>query len=319
MRKISLILILLAITIQGMKAIIYPQPLKKGDKIAILAPSGPVKRETVDKAAEVIESIGYTPVIYPTVDMHNGQFSGTAQQRFEDLKKAFADPEIRAILCARGGYGMVHNLDSLSLIPIEKDPKWVIGFSDISALHALMSNKGIASIHASMARHISKGMEEPENVMLFEILRDTFPKYSFSPDPRNHLGHAEGKLVGGNLSVLQALIGTPYDIFQPGVILFIEDVSEPIYKIERMMYQLKLSGVLDKISGLIIGQFTDYKPGDNHADMEEMLSEILSDYPEVPVVFNAPVGHVSHNVPMIESASATLDVTPDSVSLTFSR
>lgn len=303
----------------AMNATIFPSPLKKGDKIAILAPSGSVKFEYVEKAADVLKELEYEPIIYPTTHMHNGQFSGTAAQRLDDLRDAFLNPDIRAILCARGGYGMVHNLDSLNQLPLEEDPKWVIGYSDISALHALLASKGIASIHASMARHIARGIEEPENITLLQILTDTFPTYTFSSSPLNHPGKAEGKLLGGNLAVIQALINTPYDIFQPGSILFIEDISEPIYKVERIMYQLRMAGILDNISGLIIGQFTDYKPDSNHNSMEEMLSQILAPFPALPVAFNAPIGHVSYNVPLVISSQASLEVTPDSVTLSLSR
>lgn len=296
---------------------LFPAPLKQSDKIAILAPSGPVKREYVDGADAVIRSLGFEPVVYPTVDMHNGQFSGLPEERFADLKDAFTDPSVRAILCARGGYGLVHIMDSIAALPIEQDPKWVIGYSDISALHAVMASKGVASIHASMARHVARGASEPENVVLFDILNGEMPEYEFAPDPLNHLGEAQGKVIGGNLAVIQALINTPYDMIQPGTILFIEDVSEPIYKVERIMYQLRMSGILSKLKGLIIGQFTDYKADDNHTSMEEMLSEVLSDYPDLPVVFNAPIGHVSYNIPMIESAEALLTVTPAGVTLRY--
>lgn len=300
-------------------ASIFPPSLREGDKIAILAPSGPVKREYVDSAAAVISGLGYEPVIFPTVDKHNGQFSGTADERLADLRDAFLDPEIKAILCARGGYGMVHNLEALSQLPIEEMPKWVIGYSDISALHALMASKGVASIHASMARHIALGMGRPENVALFDILKGSMPSYEFPPSPFNHPGEAEGKLLGGNLAVIQALIGTPYDIIRPGTILFIEDVDEPLYKVERMMYQLRLSGIFDKLSGLIIGRFTGYEPNDSHGSMEEMISKALEDYPDLPVAFDIPVGHISENVPLVESAGTRLEITPDGVKLTQSR
>lgn len=296
-------------------AVVVPAPLRPGDKIAILAPAGHVKRHLVDGAAEVIRSLGFEPVIYPTVYMTNGQFSGTHAERLADLRRAFLDPEIRAILCARGGYGIVHNLDSLELLPVQDDPKWIIGFSDISALHAFMASKGIASIHASMALHIARGMGESENVDLFNILNGKFPHYEFEPHPANHPGKAEGPLLGGNLAVIQALIGTPYNIIKPGTILFIEDVDEPIYKIERIMYQLRLSGILDKLDGLIIGQFTGYKHDDNHETMEQMFAEVLADYPDLPVAFNVPVGHVRHNVPLVESVPATLEITPEKVTL----
>ena len=299
--------------------IIYPSQLKEGDKIAILAPSGPVKREFVDGAAEVLREQGFDPVVFPTVDMRNGQFSGTASERFSDLREAFLNPEYKAILCARGGYGMVHNLDSLAALPLRDNPKWVIGYSDISALHALLASKGIASIHASMARHIAKGADRPENVALFEILRDSFPSYSFPSDPRNHPGKADGKIMGGNLAVIQALINTPYNVIQPGTILFIEDIAEPIYKVERIMYQLRMMGILSSLKGLILGQFTGYEPGDNYDTIEEMLADVLKDYPDLPVAFNAPVGHVDFNLPLVISSHAELEVTPDMTTLTLSK
>ena len=296
---------------------IYPRALKPGDKIAILAPSGPIKRELVDSAATTLRQIGYEPVVYPTIDGKNGYFSGTHDERFADLKAAFSDPEIRAILCARGGYGLAIILDSVATLPLEKDPKWVIGFSDISALHSLLASRNIASIHASMAKQLALGPNDPDNIALFEILKGDFPTYTFAPDSLNHLGHAEGRLLGGNLAVIQALVNTPYDIIQPNTILFIEDVSEPIYKIERMVYQLRMAGIIGKLKGLIIGQFTDYDPDDIHESMELMISKALADYPDLPVAFNIPVGHVDHNVPLVESSSATLDITPEAVTLSL--
>lgn len=316
MRKQLIIFLLAMLTpLLAHSDVIFPAPLKAGDRIAIVAPSGHVERHYVDEAAQVIREQGYEPVVYPTIDMHTGQFSGTKQQRLADLSSALTDPSIRAVLCARGGYGMVHLLDSLATLDLAADPKWVIGFSDISALHALLASKGIASIHSPMARHIGRGMNHYENQSLFRILRNDFPAYNFEPHPLNHPGDAEGKLLGGNLAVLQALIDTPYDIIQPGTILFIEDVDEPVYKVERMLYQLKLSGVLGKLNGLIVGQFTGYKPDPNHASMEAMIAEVLSDYPELPVAFNAPVGHVESNLPLVESSTVRLHVSPTRVTL----
>lgn len=299
--------------------ITFPTPLKEGDKIAILAPAGPVDSVLVDSAALVLREIGFEPVIYSTAYGKLEYFSGTDAERYADLKKAFLDSEIRAILCARGGYGVALILDSLSTLPIEKDPKWVIGFSDISALHALMASKGIASIHSSMARQVALGPEDPNNKTLFEILRGNFPTYRFAPDSLNHLGHAEGRLLGGNLAVIQALIHTPYDIIHPGTILFIEDVSEPIYKIQRIIYQLRMAGIIPNLKGLIIGQFTDYKPDGMYDTMEEMIAKALADYPDLPVAFNVPVGHVDFNVPFIESAKVCLDITPEATILSFKQ
>ncbi len=294
---------------------IYPPALKAGDKIAIIAPAGPIKHAPVDSAAEVLRRLGYNPVIYPHTFGEYGHFSGTHAERLSDLVAAFTDPEVRAILCARGGYGVVHNLDKLSALPIQNDPKWVIGFSDISALHALMASKGIASIHSSMAKQIALGPGNEDNDTLFSILQGNLPSYTFEPHPLNHPGHAEGKLLGGNLAVIADLIATPFDIIQPGTILFIEDVSEPIYKIERILYQLRLKGVLPQLKGLIIGQFTEYKPDDNHPTMEAMIADALADYPYLPVAFNIPIGHVDHNVPVVESSNAVLHIAPDTVTL----
>lgn len=296
-------------------AVIYPDPLQPGDKIAILAPASHVKREYVDASVEVIRKAGYQPVIYPTAYGQVGYYSGTPEQRLADLEKAFADPEIKAILCARGGYGVVHNLDNLASLNLDLYPKWVIGFSDISALHAFMASRDIASIHSSMCHHLRLGTDDPENKYLLDLLRGEYPEYRFAPDGRNHLGHAEGKIVGGNLSVIQALINTPYDIIQPGTILFVEDVAEPIYKIERIFYQLKMSGLLSRLKGVVVGRFTDYKPDVGYAEMEDMIADILADYPDMPVAFKAPIGHVSHNVPIVESSHAVLDVTPEGVTL----
>lgn len=298
---------------------LFPRPLSPGDTIAILAPAGPIKNAPVDSAAAVLEKIGYVPVIYPHTFGEYGHFSGTHQERLEDLTAAFTDPSVRAILCARGGYGVAHNLDSLARLNLRKDPKWVIGFSDISALHALMASQGVASVHASMAKQIALGPDDPDNAALLGILTDSLPTYTFEPDPRNHPGTATAPLLGGNLAVIADLIATPYDIIRPGTILFIEDVSEPIYKIERILLQLKMMGVFDRIAGLVVGQFTEYNPDGNHESMEDMIAEILEPYPSLPVAFNVPVGHVDHNVPLVEGSMATLTVAPDSVTLSMAK
>lgn len=315
----TIILFSMIANAQSPSETIYPSSLNPGDKIAILAPAGPMDPSVVDSAAMVLRQVGYDPIVFPTAYGKHGYFSGTEAERTADLKAALTDPEIRAVLCARGGYGAALILDSLATIPLEKDPKWVIGFSDISALHALMASRNIASIHSSMAKQIALGPDDPDNATLFEILQGRMPRYVFSPDSCNHLGKATGRIVGGNLAVIQALINTPYDIIQPNTILFIEDVSEPIYKIERIVYQLRMAGILSRLKGLIIGQFTDYQPDALHPDMNDMFAKALADYPDLPVAFNIPIGHVDHNVPIVESAWATLDITPQEVTLTFER
>lgn len=289
--------------------IIFPAPLKRGDKIAICSPAGRIKENIVNDAAQVLRAQGYRVEIMPHALGQSGNFSGTPDERYADIKAAFADPETRAILCSRGGYGVVHIMDRLAALPLEKDPKWVIGFSDISALHALMATKGVASIHSSMCAHIKKGAADPDNRDLFAILRGERPVHIFDSHDYDRQGLVTGILRGGNLAVLAELINTPYDVFQPDAILFLEDVAEPIYKIERIFYQLRLSGVLAKIKGLIVGQFTEYKADDNYKDMETMIRDAVAGY-SFPMAYNVPVGHVDHNIPLIESAKVTLKVSP---------
>lgn len=291
------------------QTLLFPRPLKKGDKIAFCSPAGAVKAVYVEEAVEALGKQGWEAIIMPHALGKSGHYSGTADERFDDLEKAFTDPDVRAIICSRGGYGVVHIMDRLDRLDLRSNPKWVVGFSDISALHALMHSKGIASVHGSMAEHIRLGDSDPDNAALFAVLRGERPVYTFPSHDFDRCGIATGKLVGGNLAVLAELINTPYDMIKPGTILFIEDVAEPIYKIERILYQLKLSGVLAKLGGLIVGQFTDYKPDESYNTMEEMIRDMVAGY-KYPVAFNAPIGHVFHNIPLIESAKVTLKVSP---------
>lgn len=288
---------------------VFPRPLKKGDKISICSPAGRIKPEVVEPAAEVLRQHGWRVEIMPHVFGQYGSFSGTPDERFADIRAAFEDPDTRAILCSRGGYGLVHIMDRLNRLPLENDPKWVMGFSDISALHALMASKGIASIHSSMCAHIKEGADDPDNAALFDILEGGRPAHIFDGHDYDRPGIAEGCLRGGNMAVLTGLVNTPYDLLRPDSILFIEDVSEPIYKIERMLYQMRLSGLLGNIRGLIVGQFTEYKPDGTYSTMEDMIRDAVADY-DIPVAFNAPIGHVDHNIPLIESAPITLKVSP---------
>lgn len=297
----------------------FPTPLKKGDKIAICSPAGPTTEENVYGAAEVLRGQGWEVVIMPHTLGKLGQYSGTAEERYDDISSALLDPEIRAIVCSRGGYGVVHIMDRLNNLPLADDPKWVVGFSDISALHAVMATNGIASIHGSMTSHIKLGPDDPDNASLFSILQGERPAYTFPAHQFDRPGIAEGTLLGGNVAVLAELIGTPYDILRPDTIMFIEDVAEPIYKIERQLYQLKLRGVLGKLRGLIVGQFTEYRSDENHSTMEEMVRDMVAGY-SYPVAFGAPIGHIDHNIPVIENAHVTLKVSPSGTnSLIFWR
>lgn len=286
----------------------FPKPLQPGDRIAIVSPAGIPDAEAVHAAAEILRQQGWDPYIAPHALGRSGSYAGTVEERYSDLADAFADPSVRAILCSRGGYGVVHLMQRLNQLPLADDPKWVIGFSDISALHALMNSKGVASVHGSMASHIKLGPDDPDNAMFFRILRGERPNFTFPSSPLDRPGLADGILIGGNLAVLADLIGTDFDLIRPDTILFIEDVSEPVYKIERILYQMRLTGVLGRLRGLMVGQFTEYKGDANYKTMEDMIHAMVAPY-NYPVAFNVPIGHVFHNVPVIEGARVTLKVT----------
>lgn len=298
---------------------LIPPPLQSGDRVAIVSPSGRVCEEFVTGAFAVLEAQGWRPYVGPHALGQWGTYSASDEERLADLRDALLEPSVRAVFCARGGYGAVRLLEELGRLPVGNDPKWLIGYSDITALHALMTNRGIASIHGPMARHLSTlGGEDEDARALFATLRGTMPDFSYASHPLNHSGTATAPVVGGNLAVIMGLIGTPFDVVRPGTILFIEDISEPVYKVERQLWQLHLSGALQRLRGLIVGQFTEYTPDVNNSTMEEMISRMLEGYPGLPVAFNAPVGHVDHNVPIVCGAMATLSVNSDEVSLTYS-
>lgn len=288
---------------------VTPPLLEKGDLIAILAPASAVDSQLVNGAAEALRSRGFRVEIFPSAFGRSGSYSGTIDARTADFRAALANPEVKVILCARGGYGCVHLLAHL-----EPRPVWLIGFSDVSALHALWLRSGIRSIHASMAKELALGQcrGDEANSRLFELLQTgSFAPLCWPSTPLNRVGEASGILMGGNLAVLDGLISTPYNIIgEPGSILFIEDVAEPIYKVERMLYRLRLNGAFDRIEALIVGQFTEYKPDCNGETMEEMIARMTAGY-DFPIAFNAPIGHIPGNLPILQGARVSLKVTPE--------
>jgi len=248
-----------------------------------------------------------------------GTYAGTEEARYSDLEAALLDPDTRAIICSRGGYGAVHLLERLDRLPLRDDPKWIVGYSDISALHALMSKHGIESIHAPMCKHISshKGTDA-DSQTLFNLLEGKREDVVIPPNRHNRCGHATGRLLGGNLSVTAGLISTPYNALRPGTILFIEDIAEPVYKIERILYNLRLNGTLPSLRGLIVGRFTDYTPGADDETMEQMIARMVSTY-KYPVTFGVPIGHIDHNIPLLCSSTVTLNVGTNEVRIHYEK
>lgn len=299
-----------------MNKLTIPPFLQEGDKVVILSPSGKIDKLLLTGMKKRLESWGLKPVIAKYAGHSSGLYAGTIKQRAEDLQKAMNDKDVRAIFCSRGGYGVVHLIDKLDFTRFRESPKWLIGYSDITALHNLFQANGYISLHALMARHLAL---EPEDDMcsmyLKDILFGKLPEYTCKPHKLNREGRAKGILRGGNLAVLYGLRGTPYDIPAEGTILFIEDISERPHAVERMVYNLKLGGVLERISGIIIGQFTEYEEDKSLGkELYGALADILKPY-DIPVCFNFPVGHVTYNLPMLCGAEVELVVEKKAVKL----
>ena len=289
-----------------------PPFLKIGDKVAIVSPSGAVNPEYVNGALHTLRSWQLNPVVGTFAKTSCGRFAGTDEQRLDDLQKALDDTSVRAIFCSRGGYGLMRIVDKLNFDIFVQHPKWLIGFSDITILHAAAFRHRVQSIHAQMAKVLAYNAETTSKTLLRKLLFGAKPEPSaFAPDYQNYYGETEGVLIGGNLSVLYGLRGTPFDIQPKGKILFIEDISEKPYHIDRMMQNLRLGGILSRLSGLLVGQFTDFEEDPSFGKtVKEIISSESANY-GYPLAFNFPVGHVEHNFPIVHGAKIKLTVTPE--------
>jgi muramoyltetrapeptide carboxypeptidase len=280
-----------------------PPYLKKGDIIGITCPAGYITTEEIAPAVALMESWGFVVVKGKTVDARENTFGGTDQERLDDLQQLLDDTSIKAIMCARGGYGAVRIVDGLDFSIFKKSPKWIIGFSDITVLHThINSNFGFASIHSKMCNSFPKVWAEADDVQIETInsiqkaLKGEHMSYKAEYNASNREGMAVGELIGGNLRCIENLAGSASEIDTKGKILFLEDVGEPLYNIDRMFYNLKRNGKLSKLKGLVVGGFrvkTD--DGDSFGKtLEQIVLEKVSEY-QYPVCFNFPVGHQKAN------------------------
>lgn len=290
-----------------------PSYLKKGDTIGLVCPAGFMPIEKVQTAIEVLQQWGFTVKVGKTVggDSTN-YFSGTDEERLNDLQQMMDDKNIKAIMCARGGYGMGRIIEQINFKKFLKYPKWIIGFSDITVLHShLYTNYKIASLHAPMAAAFNDEGYKNEYVQsLYHALVGTKANYKCEAHPFNKKGIANGRLVGGNLSLLAHLVGTSSDIKTKNKILFIEDVGEYIYNVDRMMHQLKRSGKLKNLAGLIVGKFTEMKDTERPFGQttEEVIRDAVKEY-DYPVCFNFPVSHEKENYALKVGVKYFLSIT----------
>ena len=308
--------------VEAQQRSVMPTPLKTGDTIAVISPSSVPDSATVAKGCATLRSWGYVPVVGAHALSSYHGFAGTADERATDLLWALRNPSIKAIICSRGGDGAVQVLQRIPLKEFRNHPKWIMGFSDVTALHSAEVAAGVMSIHSSMCDGIAmRGERDSVNMILRKLLQGVLPTYQAPAHPLNQQGEATGILVGGNFSVFCGLAGSEYDFLNradEGLILFIEDTDESMTKVDRMLHQLEIRGVLSKLNGIIVGHFSKYKsPENGFADMYEMLHEYLQHY-HIPVCYDFPVGHRSgKNYPMVEGCKVNLKVGQDGTLIQF--
>ena len=301
-----------------MKVIIFPQSLKKGDKIALISPAGAVEASQLEKGIKLIESNGYEPVLgkHLYTKYSNGyNYAGTEKERISEINWAFNNEEIGAIWASRGGYGCQHLLRHVQLSKFKKKPTWYIGYSDNTVVQSFLLKNNFASIHGQTIKTSSFGVTDESYDLIFDILKGKKPTYSIAQNELNKVGTAAGTLVGGNLALIYALLGTTYSFNFKDKILFIEDIGENFYALDRMLISLDLAGVFRNIKGLIIGGMTNMGDEKDNKSYEEsfdqfaykIISERVSKY-DFPVAFGFPNGHIHDNRPLMIGANITMNV-----------
>ena len=297
---------------------IQPSHLSQGDTIGIVCPSGNISLEKVQICIQTLEKWGYQVKLGKTVGAKKDSFSGTDIERAADLQTMFDDPSVKAILCARGGYGASRIIAAMNFKHFNEQPKWVIGFSDITVLHAAILKQNCMSIHGPMAAAFAKGEAgEPYIQSLKQVLEGEKTSYTIPAHSMNTLGNAKAELVGGNLCILAHLIGSKNALDTNGKILFIEDVGEYHYNIDRLMIQCKNAGLFDNLAGLVIGGFTDLKDpsSDFGASAYEIIKEHILGY-TFPICFDFPISHGLPNFAIKQGQVYSLAVSAQEVSLT---
>ena len=294
---------------------IIPEKIKIGDKIGIIATARKISLEDLNPAIEILQSWGLEVVLGNFLFEEDNQFAGTVEQRTIDLQNMIDDDAIKAILCARGGYGTVQIIDKINFSKLLKNPKWIIGFSDITVLHSHLNQLGVATLHATMpinfSKNTPKSLESLKNSLFVKANSIESPVHKF-----NRLGKVNAEIIGGNLSILYSLLGSNSDINTDGKILFMEDLDEYLYHIDRMMINMKRNGKFNNLKGMIIGGMS--KMNDNNIPFgktaEEIILDHLKDY-TFPTCFGFPSGHLDDNRSIRLGVSSVLDINENGVSL----
>lgn len=298
---------------------VTPPFLKKGDKVALISPGYATPMENVYNTMEVLRGWGLVPVVGPNVGKeYVGKYAGTAKERLSDLLWALHDPDIKAIICNRGGYGCLHLVEKLALNEIAANPKWIVGFSDITTLHSLFTCAGVMSIHGTMSVYLAKGGTDTTSTLMRDLIMGKVPRYELPAHPQNIYGKAEGTLVGGNICTLTPMLGCKGDATTSAddIILFIEEVGESMHNIDRQFNMLLMHGVLSRCRGVVLGEFTDCNTEFNYENVEAMIRQYLAPY-NIPLLCGFPGGHGDVNLPLVMGAPVKIDVRPDGSTLQF--
>lgn len=290
-----------------------PDLLKLTNKVGIISTARKISPKEVEPAINRLKQWGLEPILGKHLFSEHNQFAGTTDERATDLQEMLDNPEIKAILCARGGYGTVQIIDKIDFTKFMEHPKWVVGYSDVTVLHNhIQSNCEIQSIHATMPINFPKiARDNNATETLYNALFYGDNEYRVKEHPLNKKGKAQGQLVGGNLSILNSLLGSPSDINTIGKVLFIEDLDEYLYHIDRMMMNMKRNGKFDHIRALLVGCMSDMNDNDIPfgKTAEEIIIDVLGDV-NFPILFNVPAGHIDDNRALIIGSDTIVEVNP---------
>lgn len=290
---------------------IIPPYLQPGDRIRIVSPAGKVQKDKVLPGIKLLQDEGYDVVVGKHVFDKHFQYAGTDLQRAADFQEAINDTDAKAIICARGGYGTVRIIEKIDFSPLLKNNKWIVGFSDITILHTVLNKLGLASIHGAMPGFFVENKKMTRSFLsLMELLSTGKSQFDMKAHELNRSGSCTGELVGGNLSLIYSLQGTPWQLETRGKILIIEDLTEYFYHLDRMMQNLRLAGQLKDLAGLIVGGFTEMKDNDSPFGKSsyKIIMDAVQDY-HFPVCFDFPVGHIPKNLALMLGSNYHLNVT----------
>ena len=306
------------------KPFIQPQHLKAGDSVAIVAPSGILKNreKEINLAKELLKSWGLNVVVGEHVFKKDNHFAGTDDERADDFQKALDNPSLKAIWCARGGYGTVRMIDKIDYTKFKEKPKWVIGYSDITAIHNQLNIEGSESIHAMMCTSLRGDLEDIEDAIeTFRCALFGQPlSYTVEGSKHNKSGNTSGPLVGGNLTLLHTMLGSKTSIDTSGKVLFIEEIGEYKYHIDRMLQSLKRAGYFENLTGLIVGNMSNMRKNTTPwgTTVEQLILDVVAEY-DFPVLFDFPAGHEDDNRALILGRTIELKVNKESSLVTFTN